>query len=270
MVEDETMRDRDDDLSVGEVAGALGISVRTLHYWDERGLVVPSGRTYSNYRLYSPADVTRLHAVLLYRATGMSLSQIAAVLDTSDDPAAHLRRQRELLAQKLNDVRAMIGVVDTLLEETMTEKKLTQSDISELLNDAGVAQYADEAKERWGDSADWAASQRSLGKMSSEDWGQLKQATEAVEAALAAGMLAGIEPGSTEANRLAEQHRELLSAFYPVSHSKHALLANMYTADPRFAAHYDDRASGLAAWLRGIIEANGEAHGLDLDHLEWK
>ena len=47
------------DLTVGEAARLVGVSVRTLHHWDALGLAVPSGRTWSGYRLYSPDDVAR-------------------------------------------------------------------------------------------------------------------------------------------------------------------------------------------------------------------
>ena len=75
------------DLTVGEAARLVGVSVRTLHHWDALGLAVPSGRTWSGYRLYSPDDVARLQQVLVYRETGMPLmSRAWRTLPTTSCP----------------------------------------------------------------------------------------------------------------------------------------------------------------------------------------
>ena len=86
------------ELTVGVVAGMVGVSIRTLHHYDQIGLVVPSGRTPAGYRVYDDTDVERLHQVLTYRELGFSLEQIATLLDDPYvDPMGHLETQRELL-----------------------------------------------------------------------------------------------------------------------------------------------------------------------------
>ena len=88
-------REDSGELTVGQVAGLVGVSVRTLHHWDEIGLVVPSARSWAGYRLYGPDDVARIHRVLVYRETGMTLAEVARVLDDPGaDAEAHLVRQR--------------------------------------------------------------------------------------------------------------------------------------------------------------------------------
>lgn len=84
--------------TVGQVAELAGVTVRALRYYDEIGLLPPSGRTGAGYRRYTPADLDRLARVLYYRELGFSLGQIATILDDpSADTAAHLRRQHALL-----------------------------------------------------------------------------------------------------------------------------------------------------------------------------
>lgn len=68
---------------------------------------------------------------------------------------------------------------------------------------------------------------------------------------------------------LAEEHRLLLSHWFPVTHSKHALIAQSYTTDPRFTAHYDSQEPGLAAWLTAAIAANAGTHGVNAETAEW-
>ena len=76
-------------MNVGEVAALAGVTVRTLHHYDRIGLLSPSGRTSAGYRQYSPADLDRLHQVLLYRELGFPLEEVATLLDDpSADPAS--------------------------------------------------------------------------------------------------------------------------------------------------------------------------------------
>src|SRR5699024_2103195 len=62
--------------TVGAVASLVGVTVRTLHHWDEIGLAGPSERTAAGYRLYTAADVARIHRVLVYRELGVSLDAL--------------------------------------------------------------------------------------------------------------------------------------------------------------------------------------------------
>ncbi|MDN6303558.1 MAG: MerR family transcriptional regulator, partial [Brachybacterium sp.] len=91
-----------EELTVGRVADLVGVSVRTLHHWDAIGLVRPSGRSWSGYRLYDAEDVARIHRVLVYRELGLALAQIGGILDDPFvDPREHLQRQRALLQERL-------------------------------------------------------------------------------------------------------------------------------------------------------------------------
>lgn len=97
-VSDAVSDDADIAMTVGEVSTLLGVSVRALHHWDESGLVHPSRRSAAGYRLYSEADIMRIQQVIVYRQTGMNLTDIKTVLDEpGTDALTHLRRQRELV-----------------------------------------------------------------------------------------------------------------------------------------------------------------------------
>lgn len=256
--------------TVGQVAKLLGLSVRTLHHWEERGLVQPKERSWSNYRLYSDADVARLEQVMIYRATGMSLEAIAALLDTDTDAASHLQRQRDLLIEKEAELHQMVQAIDQLLEDAMNNKKLTVEEVAEVLGDASFPAYQAEAEETWGDTDDWAISAQNTANMTRADWQSTKENTAKVEAALVDAMNRGVQPGSDEANKLAEEHRALLSSFFPVSHAKHVLISCGYVSDPRFNEYYETRGAGLAQWLKEIIDANALANGIDPETAAWE
>lgn len=102
---------------MGRVAELAGVSVRTLHHYDEIGLMRPSARSSAGYRAYSAVDVERLREVLTYRRLGFGLREIADLVDDpATDTVAHLRRLRGLLLEQRDRAAAMVTAIDTELE----------------------------------------------------------------------------------------------------------------------------------------------------------
>jgi DNA-binding transcriptional MerR regulator len=123
----------DEHLTVGRVAGLAGVTVRTLHHYDEIGLVRPSARTAAGYRAYSAGDVERLREVLAYRRLGFGLREIAALVgDPSTDAAAHLRRLRGLLLEQRDRADAMVAAIDRELEARAKGKRMTPEEQLEM------------------------------------------------------------------------------------------------------------------------------------------
>lgn len=257
-------------MTVGQVAELVGVSVRTLHHWDEIGLAVPSARSSADHRLYSESDVHRLEMVLVYRETGMPLSIIAEVLgDSALGEREYLKQQRKLLVARISHLQQRISAVDQLLRENGMGRKLTSAQRAEILGTGWDPAWEDEAEERWGHTEDWKQSKRKVDAMTRHDWMMANRDVAVLEEALTEAFQSGIEPGTDRANELAELHREWLQTYVDTSISKQVLMARLYTEDPRFQSHYDDRAPGLARWVRDIVEANARANGVDPDTAEW-
>jgi len=103
----------EEHLTVGRVAELAGVTVRTLHHYDEIGLVRPSARTAAGYRAYSARDVERLREVLAYRRLGFGLQEIADLVDDpATDAVAHLHRLRGLLLEQRDRADAMVTTID--------------------------------------------------------------------------------------------------------------------------------------------------------------
>ena len=250
--------------SVGRLADLAGVTVRTLHHYDEVGLLVPTARSTAGYRLYSEADLDRLHQVMLYRGLGFSLEEVAAVLDEPEmDTVGHLRRQHELLSERISRLEDMRLAVEKMMEARTMGIKLTREEQFEVFGDNWLGEeYATEAEERWGESEAWKQSQARTAEYSKEQWLQIKAEGAAVEQGLAAAMRAGEPADGAVAMDLAEQHRQQIHRwFYDCDHQFHRNLGQMYTDDPRFAKHYDDIAPGLAQYARDAIVANAERAG---------
>ncbi|MFE7765181.1 MerR family transcriptional regulator [Streptomyces sp. NPDC057438] len=119
---------------MGRVAELAGVSVRTLHHYDEVGLVRPSARTAAGYRAYSAGDVERLREVLAYRRLGFGLREVAELVgDPSTDAVVHLRRLRGLLVERRDRADAMVAAIDRELEARARGLMVTPEEQLEVL-----------------------------------------------------------------------------------------------------------------------------------------
>ncbi len=134
--------------TVGELSRVAGVTVRTLHHYDEIGLLSPSGRSEAGYRLYDYEDLTRLQEILVWRQLGFSLQEIRPLLDDpAHDRAAALRQQRELVELELERLGATARALDAALD---AEEKGTEMEVGDMFKDFDRSEYEEEARERWG------------------------------------------------------------------------------------------------------------------------
>lgn len=238
-----------------------GVSVRTLHHYDETGLLVPSSRSRAGYREYTSADLDRLQEVLIYRRLGLGLDEIRALLDDPrHDRREALLRQRALLGRQVAELQSVQRLVDHTL--TTMEGAATMSEQEKFAGlgtfERNEAEHGTEVRERWGDTDAYAESARRTSSYREDDWAAIRAEAEAIESAWADLLQSG-EPADGEvAMDVAERHRVHIDRwFYPCGHEMHASLAEMYVADPRFTEHYEQRATGLAAYVRDAVLANG-------------
>ena len=252
------MEDTEAVWTVGQAAALAGVSVRTLHHYDEIGLLRPSGRTHGGYRTYDRADLERLAQVVAYRELGFSLEQVAAVLDGDASATDHLREQHRLLRERIARLEQMLAGVEKAMEAEQMGISLTPEERFELFGPRHE-EHAAEAEQRWGDTDAWKQSQRRVAAYSKEDWVRIKAEADQLVADLAAAKRSGSPASSSAAMDLAEAYRRHISQwFYDCSPSMHRGLAEMYLADPRFTATYDDVEPGLAAYVHDAVLANAD------------
>lgn len=260
-----------DGFTVGRAAALVGISVRTLHHWDVIGLVRPSGRTSAGYRMYSDADIARIHRVLVYREIGFPLAEIALVLDDpATDARKHLRKQRSQLVERISRLQEMVGAVDSMLAADRAGIQLTPEEQVEIFGSSWQPERVEEAEQRWGDSPQWAQYTARTADLTSADWREIAAETDTLHADLATAKRAGIAPGSAAANALAERHRASISRYFDFTHSMQVCLGRTFVDDPGYTEHYDALEPGLTTWLRDIIFANAEAHGVNPATATWE
>jgi DNA-binding transcriptional MerR regulator len=248
------------DHSVGQTARYAGVSVRTLHHYDELKLLSPSGRTRAGYRRYDDADLQRLQQILFYRELGFSLEEIATILDDPHaDAMTHLRRQRELLTARIARLSDMVAAVQRAMEAQHMGISLTPEERFEVFGEHDPDQYAGEVRERWGETEAYRQSQRRAGTYTKEDWLTIKAAGADLDERFAAALREGIPADSPRAMALAEEHRQYINRwFYECGYDTHRGLGDLYLADERFTERYEQIQAGLAGYLRNAIHANAD------------
>ncbi len=244
--------------TVGQVAKLAHVSVRTLHHYDEIGLLEPSARSDAGYRLYTLEDLERLQQVLFYKELGFELDDIKAIMtDPGFDRREALVYQRDLIVEQALRLEALLGLIDKTIAADEGGVRMTKEEMFEVFGDFDPSQYEDEVKERWGDTDAYRESARRTSRYTKDDWSRFKAEGEQQMARMIELFDAGVAPGAPEAMDVAEEARLQIDRwFYPCSREMHAALGDMYIADARFTAHYDRHRPGLAAWFRDAIRAN--------------
>ncbi|MFH8571749.1 MerR family transcriptional regulator [Streptomyces sp. NPDC017993] len=244
--------------SVGQVAGFSGVTVRTLHHYDEIGLLVPGARNHAGHRRYADADLDRLQQILFYRELGFPLDEVAALVDDPDaDPQEHLRRQHELLSARIGRLQEMAAAVERAMEARRMKVRLTPEEKFEVFGDFDPDQYAEEAERRWGETDAYKESRRRTAAYTKEDWQRLTAELDAVHRRMADLLDQGVAADSEAATDVAEEHRQVIcGAYYDCTYEIHTGLGEMYVADERFTATYEAIRTGLARYLRDAILAN--------------
>lgn len=248
--------------TVGTVARLAGVTVRTLHHYDQIGLLKPSGRSEAGYRRYADEDVERLQHILFYRELGFGLDEINEVMTDGGDAIGHLRRQRSMLRDRIGRLERMVAAVEKAMEARTMDIRLTPEERLEVFGDFDPDEHRAEVEERWGETDAYRQSARRMKRYTSADWERIKAEGQAVNERLVAALEAGRPADGDEAMDAAEEHRQQISRwFYDCPVQMHVGLGEMYLADPRFTAHYEGIAPGLAQYLHDAIRANAARRG---------
>jgi DNA-binding transcriptional MerR regulator len=258
-------------LTVSQVARLSGVSVRALHHYDEIGLLQPSGRSASGYRLYDDADLERLQQILFFRELEFPLPEIQRILgDPAFDLRAALQMQRQMLTERTVRTNALISAVDAAIarlekgEATMTKpeqepKADEQSDMFTAWREFRNEEYEEEAKRRWGDTEAYKISKQRTAGYTKQDWEKLGQEAGEIYKEFAALIAAGTAPDSPAAMDAAERHRQHISQwFYPCAKGMHRGLGELYVNDPRFTANIDRFGAGMSQYMCSAFRANAE------------
>ena len=223
-------------MTVKEVSEKTGVSARTLHYYDQIGLLKPDETTQAGYRLYSHENLKRLQEILLLRELEFPLKAIARILDDPGvDKAAAMDQQIRLLTMKRNRLSGLISLAERIRkgEDIVDLKSFDKSHIDK---------YAQEAKQRWGDTEEYKEYEKRTGPYGMDQWRAVTQSIE--DCFVGFGAIRDKGPASEEARLQAKALQDTITAnYYNCTKEIFSRLGMMYVADERFR-EYIDRAGG--------------------------
>lgn len=247
-------------LSIKQLSVLAGVSVRTLHFYDQIGLLTPQRFKENNYRFYTRESLLKLQQILFYRELEFSLDQIADILNQPDfDLVTALENHREALRGRAKRMNTLLETIDNTISNLKGQKDMTQTQYFNGFSDEQQAEYEKEAAERWNPELVHESNRRwkNLGKAEKE---ALMKRGEEITLSLRDAMPKG--PGSPEAQKAVGDWQKHINFFYACSDEMLLGLGKMYIEDARFRAFYDRIHPGLAEFKFEAIKLYCAARGV--------
>jgi DNA-binding transcriptional MerR regulator len=237
--------------TVKQLATLAGVSVRTLHYYDEIGLLKPSTVATNGYRQYDREALLRLQQILYFRELDLGLKDIQAIVARPDfDVLAALQAHRGELHRRARRLARLVRTLDKTILHLKGEAEMSNSELFAGFSEEQEKQYAAEARERWG-AATVDASYKLWHSYGPEKQAQIMAEARANTLALAAAMPQG--PASPEAQAAVAAWAKHMEYFYKPSLETLRGLGQMYVEDDRFAANYRPIHPDLPEFFRDAI-----------------
>ena len=242
--------------TVRQLAGMAGISVRTLHHYDQIGLLKPSARTPAGYRQYLQVDLLRLQQVLFFREFGMPLEEIRRILDNPEfNTLTALEKHYANLMSDQARITVMLRTIEKTIQKLRNEEKsmaLTDAELYEGLNPETVQRWNKEVNAKY-DPQLVAESNRRVRGLGKAQWEAVKKEGGEVTFRLAELYQAGVKPESAEAQAAIAGQRRWIEHFYTPTAEVFRGLGEMYATHPEFRANYEKFAPGLADFMRAAM-----------------
>jgi DNA-binding transcriptional MerR regulator len=238
--------------TVKQLAKLAGVSVRTLHYYDEIGLLKPSSIGGNGYRHYEEVALLKLQQILFYRELELSLDEIKAVVERPDfDVLTALRSHREALQGRVERLKRLLQTVDNTIDQLKGNETMNAKGLFEGFSEEEQEKYAQEAEQMY-DPETVRASNRKWKAYSPSQKEHILAEGKTIYTDLAAGMPKGAE--SAEVQVVIAHWHQHMQNFWSPDDEQLLGLADLYNDDPRFKANYDKVDPKLAEFMREAVK----------------
>ena len=230
-------------MQIKDFAEFTGVSVRTLHYYDEIGLLTPAFVDRSTgYRFYDENSLLRMQEILFYRELDFSLKSIGEILSSPNyDKNKALKEQKHLLTLKKERLERLISAIDGAVNGENVMKVFDNSEFEK---------HKDEVKEKWGKTDAYREHAQRTKNYSKQEWNDLAAGMDHIMAEFALCMRKDETPDSAEAQNLVKMlQNHITENYYLCTNEILAGLGQMYVADERFKNNIDKHADGTAAFI---------------------
>lgn len=237
-------------LTINKLAKLCGITVRTLHYYDEIGLLSPNSIAPNGYREYDQENLIRLQSILFFKELDIPLKEIKRIIDSPNyDKHTALKKHKKLLALKRERLDRIINLVDDNLEkDEISLKEFDMTNIKEQIN-----KYQQEAKERWGDTEAFKQSSKRTSKYSTADWQKINEERDNIFSDFADSLNNTNDCKDTDV-LVKEWKNHISRYYYDCTDEILSGLADMYMYDGRFKENMDKHGEGLTEFISKSIK----------------
>ena len=240
------------EYTVKQLSRLAGVSVRTLHYYDEISILKPSEIGSNGYRIYHDEALINLQQILFYRELGLSLDEIRRIMENPEfDVRSALICHREALKDRIVRIEGLIQTVDDTLLHLKGKKEMTNKQLFSAFSEEEQDKKALEAEIIY-DPETVKASNRLWKSYSSEKKAQILDEGNQVYADLLAAMPLGA--GSAEVQTCVEHWRKHMDYFWTPSLSQLVGLAETYNNQPDFKANFDKIDPRLAGFMLEAVK----------------
>jgi DNA-binding transcriptional MerR regulator len=239
-------------LSVSRLSKMAGVSIRTIHYYDEIGLLKPTHIRENGYRQYGNEALLILQQILFYRELDFSLKDISNLLkDGGFNVKETLKNHRQLLQGRIDRLKRLITTVDKTISMLEGRQKMSVKGLFDGFSDEEQEQYAQE-EEKLYDPEIVRASNRKWKAYSSQEKERILQEGREIYQGIIAGMPGGAS--SIKVQDLISKWHKHLQYFWNPNDEQLIALGGGYNMDPRFKANFDAMHPGLAAFMLEAIK----------------
>lgn len=238
--------------TVQQLSDMAGVTVRTLHHYDEIGLLQPYERSEKGYRYYAREQLLQLQQIMLYRELDIPLKAIKVILDSDDyDVIQSLEEHKQQFIEKRRQMDKLLETIDKTIASLKNKKmKMTDEELYEGFSKEEATTMREEVKQRWGEEELLATEER-IRQMDKEQWKDVKEEGHAVTQLLADVM--DLPPDHILVQKAIEKHYMHMNRFYEVSEERYRGLGQLYVEDERFKAYYEKYRTGLAEFVQQAI-----------------
>ena len=233
--------------TVKQLSKMAGVTPRTLHHYDDIGLLKPSHVGDNGYRYYGEEALLKLQQILFYRELEFPLEDIKHIMGRRDfDVLSALETHKESLSRQMERTKRLLVTVDNTINHLKGEKTMSQSDLFEGFSEEEQEKYAQEAEKLY----DPETVRESNRKWKAYSAGK-KEAILAEGKQIYQDMIAAMPKGasSAEVQAIVERWRKHMDYFWTPNLEQLLALASGYNDDPKFKANFDKMHPQLAAFM---------------------
>lgn len=242
--------------TVNKLAKLSGVSIRTLHFYDEIGLLKPASRRDNNYRYYEEEQLLILQQILFFRELGFKLDDIQKILNSDDfDKVKALQSHKKILKQNLERTKKLLNTIDKTISHLNGRTKMIDKEMYEgfdakkqleyenyLVNSGKVSQQLlDQGKE-------------TVKHWNKEDWGKFHKEGDEINKSLVSLIEKNCAVSSAEVQKLIQRHYDWVKMCWTPNRESYIGLSDLYLEHADFKSFYEKYHPKLLKFLSSAMK----------------